>query len=357
MGVYILMWLMIVSFFLLRDKKYSISPNKSTEKHNNCIFTFIMCLLLFVSAFRAEHIGADHINYITEFNVIKDFGDTYFEEKGYVLFNRIIAAIFNDSVFLMVSVSGLIIFSVTHYIKENVNYEYYALALMVFVFQPYLYIQSTFNILRQGCATAILLFSIHYLFNKKWVKYMVIGCIACTFHLSMVFIIFFLIIVRKINATPQLIRFFAIGSLMMNFAKIGNLFFSLFSSHYQTFSSFDETLFNNPIYLVAILSVVFYFTSIYSKLYKNVYEKFFVDLFLMSLVFLIFAVQNDILYRVYIVLAFCTIPSITIICKNLAEVAFVKRGFVIYYNFFYLGNIFFWYINKIRGYVPYEFIF
>ena len=64
--------------------------------------------------------------------------------------------------------------------------------------------------------------------------------------------------------------------------------------------------------------------SIYSELYKSKEEKVLVDLFILSLVFLIFAVQNDMLYRVYIVLAFISIPGITIICKNLKG----KRNYI-----------------------------
>lgn len=358
MDVYILIWFMVMSFYLFTSyKKYNYLSDKQRLETNSHIFTFIMSVLLFISGFRAKHIGADHINYIDEFNVVKNTGDSYFEEKGYVFFNKLVAFFSDDSLVLIFLISLLIIFSVARYIKKNVHYEYYAFALIIFSFQPYLYIQSTFNILRQGCATAILLFSMQYLFEKKWIKYLVIGSIAFTFHSSMIFVIAYLIVIRKMNLTPNIIRAFTVLCLVLNFMKIGNLFFTLFSSHYQTFSTFDETLLNNPIYILVIVIVIFFFTSIYSKLYKTIREKFFVDLFLMGLVFLIFAVQNDMLYRVYVVLAFCSIPGITIIGKNLTQYSFIKTSFMLYYNVFYLGNVLLWHINKIRGYVPYEFIF
>ncbi len=52
------------------------------------LFLLIMSVLWFISAFRDEHIGSDHGNYVDAFHNIEKNGDAYFTEKGYVLFKQ-----------------------------------------------------------------------------------------------------------------------------------------------------------------------------------------------------------------------------------------------------------------------------
>ena len=54
-------------------------------------FITALCILCFIASFRADIIGADHINYIYEYKNINKTGDAYFSEKGYVLLCRIIS--------------------------------------------------------------------------------------------------------------------------------------------------------------------------------------------------------------------------------------------------------------------------
>ena len=46
------------------------------------LFLLIMSGLWFISAFRDEHIGSDHGNYVDAFHNIEKNGDAYFTEKG-----------------------------------------------------------------------------------------------------------------------------------------------------------------------------------------------------------------------------------------------------------------------------------
>ena len=166
-----------------------------------------------------------------------------------------------------------------------------------------------------------------------------------------------LILFRKIDFTPTLIRRLAIICLIMNLLKVGTLVFKIIS-RYSLYETYDASLLNFRPYVFAITFIVLYFTSIYSELYKSKEEKVLVDLFILSLVFLIFAVQNDMLYRVYIVLAFISIPGITIICKNLkGKRNYIELCFVGYYSLFYIFYVSLWYINNDTAYMPFKFIF
>ena len=124
-------------------------------------FITALCILCFIASFRADIIGADHINYIYEYKNINKTGNAYFSEKGYVLLCRIISELSQCNIAaLNFSVAALTLAGFYCYIKKYVEPDYYILALIILVFNPYMFIQSTFNIMRQGCAIGILLLSL-----------------------------------------------------------------------------------------------------------------------------------------------------------------------------------------------------
>ena len=90
MTVYLFLFITIFLLYLY-GKQYYIN-----RKQNNQILNFIVFILWFVSAFRAERIGTDHPNYNLSFYQIGITGDDYFSEKGYVLLNRILYFIWDE---------------------------------------------------------------------------------------------------------------------------------------------------------------------------------------------------------------------------------------------------------------------
>lgn len=359
MFIYILIFGVIL-YFLIAERvvegKHDIDyTEKSWSKLTTFLFIGIMGMLLFISAFRAEHIGSDHLNYVNAFHHIEEYGDAYFTEKGYVLLNKLAISIGGGTTTLTFLVSFFLIFSFSFYIKKYVQPDYCLFAALIFAFQPYLFIQSSFNIMRQGCAASIVMFSVPFLFDKKWIKYIIAIIVAATFHESALALLF-LILVRKSEFTAGSFRFIAVACFIINCSGIVKLIIGLLPL-YSVYGNYEASVLNFKPYVLAILIVIFYFTSIYDELYRNKNEKFFVDLFLFGLAFMILAVQNDMLYRVYIYLAFISVPGITIICKNMKNKRFIEWCFTLYYCFFYIGNVSLWYINKVYSYVPFQFFF
>ena len=336
----------------LSNKKFVMSYKK--------VFLCLIILLLFISAFRADNIGADHGTYIFEFNQIKKYGDAYFREKGYVLLNKIIILLGGNTTALSFAVSFMLCMSFYLYIVRYVSSDYYIISLIIFVCQPYMYIQSTFNIMRQGCATAVILFSIPFLLDKKWIKFIAIILLASTFHTSAL-VILLLIIFKNINFDAQKIRIAAIVCILMNFVRAGNWPFVIMDrlmGVYSNYSTYEASLLNFKPYVIAIFVIILYFSSIYHELYKDNTEKFFVDPFLISLAIMIFCVQNDILYRLYIYLAFMSVPGTVTICKNLStKSSVIEYCFIGYYSAFYIGYISLMYITQNIYYYPFKFVF
>lgn len=369
MFIYLLIFISIMYLFALERiieikhgncyQQNRFITNKSVAFYKN-IFLSIIIFLLFISAFRADNIGSDHGQYISAFYSIKRYGDTYFTEKGYVFLNKLVLLLGGNATVLSFCVSSMLCIGYYLYIVKYVPTDYYIFSLIIFVCQPYMYIQSTFNIMRQGCATAIILISIPFLLNKKWLIFVAIILLASTFHTSALAMIL-LIIFRNINFDAKRIRIVAIACIIMNFLKVGSWPFEIMNKLmgvYRSYNTYEASLLNFKPYVIAIFIIIMYFTSIYNDLYENKKEKFFVDLFLISLACMIFCVQNDILYRAYIYIAFTAVPGIAVICKNLRQKkSIIELCFVGYYSAFYIGYISLWYINKDVSYYPFKFVF
>ena len=325
------------------------------NKSDTSFFYFIIFILFFISAFRAENIGVDYPHYARQFRIVGLTGDTYYE-GGFVLVFRFLNSISNEPLILAITVSALFILSFVSYIKRYVSIPYCFLGLLIFVFQPYLYIQSTFNSMRQCFAMGILLCAVPFLLQKKYFQFGLIVLISSTIHTSML-IFLSLIIFRFIILSPKRLMLMSIIFLAMNVFKLGSIAFILFSK-YQGYETYEESVLNNPIYILLILFVIYFLVNKYHQLYKNEQEKFFIDIFLFSLTFLIFAVENDMFYRIYKVFALISIPGIIFICKNLRkELPIFEIGVVGYYSAFYIGYISLWYIRNDSAYYPFKFIF
>ena len=363
MYIYIFIFAIIIYFF--------ISERMIESRHNICdgctdlskngwsklyriIFFNIILILIFISTFRANHIGSDHGNYINTFNSIQRHGDTYFREKGFVLLNKIAILIDGNMTTVCFLVSSMLCMSYCIYITKYVRADYYIFSLIIFAFQPYMYIQSTFNIMRQGCATAVVLFSIPFLIDKKWIHFVIFILLASSFHTSALFMLL-LIIFCRVNVTTSKLRLFAMICFVINILNVGKLLVRLIRI-YANYSSYESSMLNFKPYVIAIFVIILYFTKIYSKLYDNEKEKFFVDIFLISLSLLMLCLQNDMMYRVYIYFAFISVPGITVICKNLKK-RIIELCFTGYYSAFYIGYISLWYINNDAKYYPFKFIF
>lgn len=350
MTVYLFIFFLVLLAYLYK-RKYDVNKHQNLQ-----ILGFIIFILWFVSAFRAENIGTDHPNYNLSFYQIGITGDDYFSEKGYVLLNHILYFIWDDPIILSITVTSLLIFSYAKYVQNFVPMRYWIFAILIFAFQPYLYIQTTFNAMRQCCATAFVIFSIPALINRRWLKFILILALGWTFHHSALFFIL-LIIVRTINITPKKIIVFAVIVLSLNLLGVFHIFFDILNS-YQVYKKYEESVLNIKPYVLFIFCTMLYFTTKYYELYKNETEKFFIDIFLLSLGVLIIAVQNDILYRIYMIFAFLSVPGIAIICKNLyTKTPIIENLFVMYYCCFYIGYASLWVMNNDRKYYPFEFVF
>ena len=337
------------------------------------LFLVLSFLYLFlVSSLRDGTIGTDYKSYIIAFETISKTG-TYYMEKGYVLLNRIVSFVTSNYIGIAFSVNIILFFSLFFYVRNNVDSDYWWICVLVFVLNPYMFIQSTFNLMRQTCATGILLIGMNCIINKLNIRRLVVYCslvlIAAQFHR----IAYFMLLIPIVLWFPWRRSYWLIVlfiSLLISFIGINRILDFLIGNldFRNSYANYEPSLLNNPLYLALIIILVLFILYRY-PIYVEFGEKErrIINLFLFSLCFLLFAVSNDMVYRIYIMLAYCSLPGFGILIKRANsntcfevvknEAIVLKIVILFYFLFFYIGYIVLLSYNKNVYYVPFKFVF
>lgn len=176
---------LLLGIMLSRSK---VSMGRRIIDGNKCFFILIASVLLFFSAFRGDF-SADYNGYAREIWLrfsnysIKDIinrGYNSNPEPGYLLFQYFVKQLTNNSLFIFVFSSLLIVASNLKEIKRSGVLPYLGVFLFVEVGNYY----ESFNLMRQVMSASIVILGSKYLFERKFWKYIIIVLIASTFHIS-----------------------------------------------------------------------------------------------------------------------------------------------------------------------------
>lgn len=345
--------------------------------HVRCSKTHFLRLSLFylfiISSLRDKSIGTDYRNYVEIFYWIISRGSSYVE-NGYVLLNKAVALFTHHYVGLAIAVNLMLFIPLYYFIKNRVPVHYWGLSIFVFTANPYMFVQATFNGLRQTCATGIVLIGMNVLLGKKKRKYsipffLLTIILAAQFHRA-AYILAIIPVVLLIKWKRTYWFFITIASVIINLvgARLMAAAVVYFFGFNVRYVDFEASLLNNPVYVLFVVVVIFYLLSHYEAYTAMGPEKKrSIDFYLFSLCMLIMALPNDIIYRVYIMLSFCAIPGISAVCESTRpgfsririkhEELLVERLYVLYYLFFNIGYIALLAINQNTSYVPFRFFF
>lgn len=199
MVVYFIMLLIstAMGFFALKlNGTYSIEVTKSAKIlviKKSHIFAFLSFLpLLVVSALRFQ-VGVDYNSYAYIFERIK-LDQSVHAEVGYKILNKLVLLFTNNSqaIFAVTSVITLSLIFCGIY-KYSTNPP---LSIFLFVTMGYLF--SSFNILRQYIAIAIIFVALNLIKENKFWRFLVLVLIAMMFHKTTIIMIplFFLLRLR-----------------------------------------------------------------------------------------------------------------------------------------------------------------
>ena len=330
-----------------------------------------LCYLFVISCLRDNNIGTDTHSYIAAFKAISDTG-TYYMEKGFVLLNRIVARFTSNYIGVSIAVNLMLFIPLYKYITECIDEEAWEIAIAVFALNPYMFIESTFNILRQSCATGVILLGMCFLHKGKNIRniliYLIMAIVAAQFHR----IAFVMLIIPFVMYFPwnKIWWLFAMClSVIMNVANTKTIQeYILKVLHFRTtYSSYDASPLNNPVYIAGIMILFLYLLSrYYDYTGAGETEKNKIDLYLFSLCFLIIAISNDMIYRVYVFLAYIALPGISVIISPVSEPSarvylknekeIVRILYYSYYICFYFGYLVLLAIHQDVNYIPFKFM-
>lgn len=321
----------------------------------------ILTILMLVSSFRSKQIGADYSAYINVFENITKITATHPMEKGYLILNYIISFFTDNYVVFSLFINGLIFSILYKFIKDNVDEKYYVWVMFIFIANPYLYIQGTFNIIRQMLSICIILCSTKFLNEKKYIPFILSIVLAAQFH-SISYIYLGLLLIKLIKWDEKKLFSITIISLLMNLAGKNNIVLQYLSNMfgYGKYLEYEDTMFNFPIYILFIFIVTFLLIKNYKKININEQKKLFLDIYIISLSLLPIFITNDIMYRVYIGLVFMSLPAIPIIIKYFKDKSkkfnfIVKGGFILYYTLMFVLFIYLAMKTNNTNYVPFTF--
>lgn len=182
----------------------------------NIYLMLTLGVLTFLSAVRASCIGNDTAEYMSIFSASPNIELNVFEmryEMGYVLLNKVLYNISSNPQIILI-VSSIIIG--LGYYKFICKYSIIPM-LSVFLFFTFGYWGQMTNIIRQGIAIVIVLFSFDYIKSRKLFKFILIIIIAMLFHrTAIIFLIAYPLSFLKVNLKTGFIAFII---------SIGGLFF------------------------------------------------------------------------------------------------------------------------------------
>lgn len=162
----------------------------STCRGDDRFFFKIICVvLLILAACRGESVGGDLDNYLPHFDMVKSM--TSFTEivkvsgyePGYCLLVHVIGRIIPSERFFLIITSVLSLLGPFYVVKKYSRIPYISLLLYI----AFGFYTNTFNNVRQALAISIILFSVPYILDRKFFKFIIIVLLASTVHLSAIF--------------------------------------------------------------------------------------------------------------------------------------------------------------------------
>jgi len=182
--IYMVITLVTVCGLMLLEyigKRYAVCFGDSKIKiinSKNLTFLFVFAILAFFSAIR-DGVGCDYDSYMMHIQKIQT-GSSHYMEIGFKWVCLLVAQINNNPR------AVIIIFAIAtcYFYLKSIWDQSDNKVLSVFIFLTWGYYFFTYNTIRNYFALALVLWSIKYLINKKYFKFIAIVIIASLFHKS-----------------------------------------------------------------------------------------------------------------------------------------------------------------------------
>ena len=201
---------LLIMFFLTNKYETTELP---LQRKVWLIFSFLF--VVFFCALRF-YVGNDYARYVIGFYGIKQFygANVYFWEPTYFILNRIFLNCYAGYIYVFAFatlISFIFIFKTLNYyniLKWGIFFTF-TLGLLIFLN----------NGIRQGVALSIFIYSIRFIENRKFIRYLLCILLAATFHFS-AFILVFVYFVRYIRLSYYTWLFLLVSFFFLQYTGI-----------------------------------------------------------------------------------------------------------------------------------------
>jgi hypothetical protein len=226
--------------------------------------------------------GNDYETYIGLFNRVNENPDIAFDQKMYLFYEpgwMILNWLFRPIGFFGMTIFLALVYSIAIYklIKKYIPSKYYWLVIFLLIFNPgFLLVHST--TMRQTVAILLFIFSINFIVNKNYLRFILCIALAATFHYTSLIILLispFFFNNRKVSIVYGTLLFslylfiFLFGSFL---APYFGQVVSLFSEKYEAYS--DKGIANSGLGFL-LYSILFLMTLNLEKIQDEKISLFF----------------------------------------------------------------------------------
>ena len=183
----------LICFIITPLFTYLAETSFKEKSKNKAVFYSLIAILIpsIIAGIRDLSVGVDAEIYVAP--VLKGIGNmsllsafkTYSLEKGYILLVYLVSYITqnpNMLLFLIHLIITVCIYLTAYKCRNKISMTIFMTVYILFMYT------KTLNLIRQSLGTAIFIYSLTYLFNKKYLKTSIFFAIALTFHSSVIFL-------------------------------------------------------------------------------------------------------------------------------------------------------------------------
>lgn len=266
-------YIILIIILLMPTILYAIyKKRQSIYKVSNIFLVLTGMILILFSGLRGGF-TSDYQSYVNlfdfynKFSLSQIFHYQFGQEIGYVLLSRFVGFFTDSSIPLMLLAAAITIVFFFVEIKENSEYVWLSVLFFVTIGQFY----TSFNLIRQILAVAIIFAGSEYLYKKKILKYIIVILIASLFHkTALIMIPFYFILNLKFSWKKMVITFFGLLLIIMNFNVILVFIQKYFYSYYKaTYYGMSGYSYKNIILPCAILIFVLLHKSLLDTKNEN----------------------------------------------------------------------------------------
>lgn len=321
--------LMISTILLYISEKYNISSNG--KKINLGLVIIALLIPMIVASSRniinlgdSKFYGDIIFNYARENNwtsFYNYFHNNYFSiESGFLLLTYLISKFtsnYHILFFIYSMINIILIYDGLNKLKKHIDFNKWTAMLIFYL----LFFGQTLNFVRQCLGLAIAFWGLHYIFENKPYKYIIVVLVAMTFHISlfMAFFLYFLYYcIVKIKNKKLFVCVISLLSLVltMSFSKIFILvrswnilpskFFSLYNIDGIPISPF--ALLTKGTFIIIYILYLQQKNKNSKQSYVTNREWYFIILLLLDLIISQLAGKSEQLYRMSLIFAYIKIP-------------------------------------------------